>query len=404
MLKGNGMAKKVLMAAMMMAGCVAAAVPPVKKGPLINGPAEVKKPVAAPAKKPAAAPAKKPAAEPAKKPAAAPAKKPSTAPVKKPATPTAKKTLPPTAHAKKPPVAKKAPTPPEEPRPMPATAPRAPYRGAIAVDARSGRVLFADGERTTGYPASCTKLMTLLLVLEDLRDGRYRLSDRAVASPYAASMEPSKVDIRPGQSMTIEDLLYALMMKSANDGAVVLAEHAARARAHGPATPEETPQDRVAAFVARMNRRAQELGMRDTRYASPNGLPPPRGSKRGFDVSTAYDLARLGRALVSMPEVFAYTSRASHTVTGGGGQPISFQNHNYFVPRNRDPQHLASPIPECDGLKTGYTAASGSSIVLTAARNGRRVVVVVLGSAGRHEREAAAGRILRDALDAVSIW
>ena len=238
----------------------------------------------------------------------------------------------------------------------------------------------------------------------DLRDGRYRLSDRAVASPYAASMEPSKVDIRPGQSMTIEDLLYALMMKSANDGAVVLAEHAARARAHGPATPEETPQDRVAAFVARMNRRAQELGMRDTRYASPNGLPPPRGSKRGFDVSTAYDLAKLGRALVSMPEVFTYTSRASHTVTGGGGQPISFQNHNYFVPRNRDPQHLATPIPECDGLKTGYTAASGSSIVLTAARNGRRVVVVVLGSAGRHEREAAAGRLLRDALDAVSIW
>ena len=380
MLKGNGMAKKVLMAAMMMAGCVAAAVPPVKKGPLINGPAEVKKPVAMPAKKPSATP------------------------VKKTATPPVKKSPPPTVRAKKPPVAKKSPPHPEQPKPIPATAPRAPYRGAIAVDARSGRVLFADNERTTGYPASCTKLMTLLLVLEDLRDGRYRLSDRAVASPYAASMEPSKVDIRPGQTMTIEDLLYALMMKSANDGAIVLAEHAARARAHGPATPEETPQDRVAAFVARMNRRAQELGMRDTRYASPNGLPPPRGSKRGFDVSTAYDLAKLGRALVSMPEVFTYTSRASHTVTGGGGQPISFQNHNYFVPRNRDPQHLATPIPECDGLKTGYTAASGSSIVLTAARNGRRVVVVVLGSAGRHEREAAAGRLLRDALDAVSIW
>ena len=74
------------------------------------------------------------------------------------------------------------------------------------------------------------------------------------------------------------------------------------------------------------------------------------------------------------------------------------------MPRNLDPQHLAKSIPECDGLKTGYTAASGSSIVLTAMRNGRRVVVVVLGSAGRHEREAAAGRILRDALDAVSIW
>ena len=154
------MAKKVLMAAMMMAGCVAAAVPPVKKGPLINGPAEVKKPVAMPAKKPSATP------------------------VKKPATPPVKKSPPPTVRAKKPPVAKKSPPHPEQPKPIPATAPRAPYRGAIAVDARSGRVLFADNERTTGYPASCTKLMTLLLVLEDLRDGRYRLSDRAVASPY----------------------------------------------------------------------------------------------------------------------------------------------------------------------------------------------------------------------------
>ena len=204
--------------------------------------------------------------------------------------------------------------------------------------------------------------------------------------------------------MTIEDLLYSIMLKSANDGAIVLAEHSAKARAGGVETPEETAQDRVAAFVARMNRRAQELGMNDTRYASPNGLPPPRGSKRGFDVSTARDLSVLGRLLATMPEVFRYTSRASYTVTGGGGQPVSFQNHNYFVSRNLDPQHLARAVPECDGFKTGYTAASGSSIVLTASRNGRRVVVVVLGSAGRHEREAAAGRILRDALDAVSIW
>ena len=331
----------------MMACYAAAAVPPVRKGPLIGGTAS--KPV--PAKK-ASPPAKRaPAAE----------------------------------------------------RKASATAPRAPYRGAIAVEAGTGRVLFADNERTTGYPASCTKLMTFLLVLEDIRAGRYGLSDRATASAYAASMEPSKVDIRPGQSMTVEDLLYALMVKSANDGAVVLAEHAAAAWA-GKSAGDARPEDRVAAFVARMNRRAQELGMKDTRYASPNGLPPPRGSKRGFDVSTARDLARLGCALVAMPEALRFTSPASRTVTGGGGQPISFQNHNYFVPRNRDPQRLATPVPGCDGLKTGYTAASGSSIVLTAQRDGRRVVAVVLGSAGRHEREAAAGRILRDALDAVSIW
>ena len=371
------MSRKAMLMAMMVAGCLAAAVPPVKKGPLIYGRPATAQKQAAPARKPAAAQPKGGSGR-----GVASRNKPQ-------------------AQARKPAAAKK-PEPPS--RSAPASAPRAPYRGAIAVDTASGRVLFADNERTTGYPASCTKLMTMLLVLEDLRAGRYKLSDRATASAYAASMEPSKVDIRPGQSMTIDDLLYALMLKSANDGAIVLAEHSAKARAGGVETPEETAQDRVAAFVARMNRRAQELGMVDTRYASPNGLPPPRGSKRGFDVSTAYDLSILGRRLATMPEVFRYTSRASHTVTGGGGQPISFQNHNYFVARNNDPQHLARSIPECDGFKTGYTAASGSSIVLTASRNGRRVVVVVLGSAGRHEREAAAGRILRDALDAVSIW
>ena len=382
------MSRKVVIMAMMVAGCVAAAVPPVKKGPLIYGPVTTQKPVA-PAKDgggTSAASAKKPAPTPQKK--AAPAKK----------TP-AKKTP---ALAQKPAAAKKVEPQPE--KKVPAMAPRAPYRGAIAVDAESGRVLFSDNAQTTGYPASCTKLMTMLLVLEDLRAGRYKLTDRATASVYAASMEPSKVDIRPGQSMTVEDLLYALMLKSANDGAIVLAEHSMKMRAGGVEKEGESAQDRVAAFVARMNARAQELGMADTRYASPNGLPPPRGSKRGFDVSTALDLSRLGRHLATMPEVFKYTSRASCTVTGGSGQPISFQNHNYFVPRNLDPQHLAVSVPECDGFKTGYTAASGSSIVLTASRNGRRVVVVVLGSAGRHEREAAAGRILRDALDAVSIW
>ena len=373
------MSRKVVIMAMMVAGCVAAAVPPVKKGPLINGPVRAQQ---------SATPAKKVSTPPVKK---ATTSSPKTAPAKK--APPAKKAQP---------AAKKPESPPEHP--LPATAPRAPYRGAIAVDASSGRVLFADNERTTGYPASCTKLMTLLLVLEDLRAGRYKLTDRATASAYAASMEPSKVDIRPGQSMTVEDLLYALMLKSANDGAIVLAEHAAKSWAGGAGTEAETAQDRVATFVARMNRRAQELGMSDTRYVSPNGLPPPHGSKRGFDVSTARDLAKLGCWLATMPETFKYTSRASHTVTGGSGQPISFQNHNYFVSRNLDPQHLAKSIPECDGFKTGYTAASGSSIVLTAMRGGRRVVVVVLGSAGRHEREAAAGRILRDALDAVSIW
>ena len=289
---------------------------------------------------------------------------------------------------------------------VPGNGPRVPYRSAIAVDADSGRVLFADHERTTAYPASVTKLMTFLLVMEDVRAGLYGLADSAAASAYAASMEPSKVGILPGQTMTVEDLLYSLMIKSANDAAVVLAEHSAWARSggKGPLPRESRGRTWLDAFVARMNRRAHELGMDSTRYASPNGLPPGAKEKRGFDVSTAADIAKLCRHVVRMPGALRFTSCAARTVTDGAKRPFPLGTHNYFLPGSHDKDGYARPVPGCDGLKTGYTAASGSSIALTASRNGRRVVVVVLGSAGRQTRETAAGNILRDALGAVSVW
>ena len=358
-----------------------------------------------------AAPLKKP--EPAR---AAPAKKPEpakAAPLKKPMPAKAapgKKTQPVKASPKRPVPAKTglAPKPPAPPPPPPAPSygPRAPYRGAIAVDADTGRILFSDNMRTPGYPASVTKLMTFLLVLEDIQSGLYGPDDRAFASAIAASMEPSSVGLRSGQSMTINDLLLSIMVKSANDAAEVLAENSALAhlRRRGELTPDVTPAVLRANFIDRMNRRAQELGMRDTRFASPNGLPPPTGSQRGFDVSTAADLVQLGKAVVRMPKALSYTSRASCTVTSGAGTPLTLSAHNYFLPGTHDAQRLAVPLQGCDGLKTGYTERSGSSIMLTAHRKGRRVIVVVLGSAGRHERERAAGHILRDALDAISIW
>lgn len=297
--------------------------------------------------------------------------------------------------------------PPQTGKPAPKGAgPLAPYRGAIAIDAHSGRVLFADHEDRTAFPASVTKLMTFLLVLEDVQAKRYALTDRVAGSVYSAGMEPSKVDLLPGQTMSVEDLLFAIMVKSANDGAAALAEHAAwiRSGGTGPVPREAKSRELVEAFVARMNRRAQELGMVSTRYASPNGLPPGLQEKRGFDTSTASDLARLCRRIVAIPGALRYTSATSRTVTSGAGQPLGLSTHNYFLPGSHDKDGCARPVEGCDGLKTGYTAVSGSSIALTAARRGRRVIVVVLGSAGRHEREAAAGRILRDALDAVSMW
>lgn len=285
--------------------------------------------------------------------------------------------------------------------------PMSPYRGAIAVDADTGRILFADNMDRSGYPASCTKIMTFLLVLEDIAAGRYSAADRAVASAYAAGMEPSSVGLKPGQSMTVEDLLYALMVKSANDAAVVLAEHSAY-RLRGAKSPPQSSlksSELVESFVARMNRRARELDMRSTRYASPNGLPPGPGIRGpNFDVSTAHDLSKLARAVVVTPRALQYAAPASTTVVDGKGEKLLIQNHNYFVKGASDPRRYCDPLPECDGLKTGYTMASGSSIVLTAKRRGRRVVVVVLGSSSRLERETAAGGLLRDALAAVSLW
>jgi len=386
-----------------------AAPAPIQRGPLLHGaPAQAaQKPASAAAASPKAAAPKAAVAPKTVAPKAAP---PKAVPAKKSLPPkavSAKKPLPPkAAPAKKPAPSKGTPPPSDAAAKSVQCFPREPYRGAIAVDADTGRVLFSDNMRTLAYPASVTKLMTFLLVLEDVQSGLYKLDDSAVASALAASMEPSKVDIRPGQSMTVNDLLLSIMVKSANDAAEVLAEHAALAhrRRRGAPTENVPAAELCEEFVARMNRRARELGMRDTRYASPNGLPPPNGSNRGFDVSTAADLVELGKILVRMPKALSYTSRASCKVTDGSGKPLTLAGHNYFISGTRDPQHLGTPLSECDGLKTGYTEKSGCSIMLTAKRNGRRVIVVVLGSRGRHNREKAAGTILRDALDAISIW
>ena len=287
-------------------------------------------------------------------------------------------------------------------------APRVPYRSALAVDAATGKVLYQDNADVKAHPASCTKMMTLLLVLEDLRAGRYALSDTVKASAYAAAFRGSCLGIKAGETITVEDLLYALMIRSANDGAVVLAEHSSlgqRASRPLPAAPESDPTEEskrlVRAFVDRMNRRAQELGMTNTRYVSPNGMTPYRNQAYpGFDTSTATDLSKLARHLVTMPEVFKYTSCPERAIAMGDRKDVSLVAHNYFLPGTTDPQKYATPVPGCDGLKTGFTDAAGASIVLTAQRDGRRVVAVVLGCANRLARETAADCILRTALDA----
>lgn len=263
-----------------------------------------------------------------------------------------------------------------------------PYVGALAVDAGTGRVLFADGAGAVARPASVTKLMTALLVLEDVKAGRYGLDSMVSAGPMALRMEPSIIGFldlktRKPVSWSVDTLLYALMIRSANDAAVALAEHASGG---------------LDEFVARMNAKAKALGMNNTVYYNPNGLPPNSGKRypwKSFNTTTCYDQAKLAREILDKhPELLKYTSRKTWQMPNG--QTII--NHNNVM--RMDKWKIVNPdgTEAVDGLKTGYIHAGGSSVVLTGKRKGRRAIVVVLGSASAQLRDSHARNLMEDAL------
>jgi len=290
---------------------------------------------------------------------------------------------------------------------------RSPYVGAIVINADNGEVIFESGADREAYPASVTKLMTLLLVIEDVRAGKYAFDDKVVATPDVAKSEASWVGLKTGDKMTIRDLCTALMVQSANDAAIALGVHASGS---------------FGAFVARMNARAVELGMKGTRYYNPNGLPPkPRYPWKSFNVSTARDQAKLARLLVRLPEALALTSvKTSDLIKTSDGYRVSvtrrvneplrqtscapgevlvrqLNNHNNVM--RTDKLKVVNPDGReaVDGLKTGYIDAGGSSVVLTGSRRGKRAIVVVLGSATSKERDETARRMLIEALDTL-VW
>ncbi|MBQ8112534.1 MAG: D-alanyl-D-alanine carboxypeptidase [Kiritimatiellae bacterium] len=271
---------------------------------------------------------------------------------------------------------------------------RTPYVGAIAVDAATGRVLFERNADVVARPASVTKLMTLLLCIEDMHALKYDPTTRVTASVRCSREKPSVVGLKPGQSMTVDDLLMSIMVKSANDAAVLLAENSTAKNAGREIQPGD-----LQAFVMRMNSKAKELGMKNTHYETPNGYPPPPGSKRPFDTSTCRDLVKLARAVLRYPEVFRFTKTKLCTVTDGAGQPLKMVNHNNILVKDKQKILNEKGESEVDGLKTGYIDAGGSSIVLTASRNGKRAIVVVVGSQTSKLRDEHARRIMVDALD-----
>ena len=291
---------------------------------------------------------------------------------------------------------------------------KAPYVGAISVDAATGRVLFEDKADAEAYPASVTKLMTLLLVMEDVKQGKYGFDDKVEATADAYKSEPSWVGIKAGEKMSVRDLCAALMVESANDAAIVLGVHSAGS---------------FDAFIARMNARAAELGMKGTKYYNPNGLPPNAAKRypwKSFNVSTARDQMILARQLVKMPEVMKLTSiRTCDLIKTADGYRVAvtrrtneptvetapaegekvvkqLRNHNNVM--RMDKLKILNPdgAEAVDGLKTGYIDAGGSSIVLTGSRKSKRAIVVVLGSSSAKERDANARRLLSDALGSLA--
>lgn len=243
-----------------------------------------------------------------------------------------------------------------------------PYIGAVVMDAKTGVILLEDGADRLCYPASMIKLMDLFIIFDQVKQGRIRLEDPVQITKEVAAIGGSQVYLDPRERFTVDELLYALMIQSANDAAVALANHVAGSRE---------------GFVRLMNEKSAALGLSSqTRFHSPHGLPPAKDQQS--DTSTARDFATLCRALLQAhPETLKYTS-VTFRQFRSGPNPFEMRTHN----------HLLGTFPGCDGLKTGYFRDAGFSIAATASRDGARIIVVVTGSADRSTRDAKATELL----------
>jgi D-alanyl-D-alanine carboxypeptidase (penicillin-binding protein 5/6) len=239
-----------------------------------------------------------------------------------------------------------------------------PYVSALVVEADSGKVLFEANADAKVYPASVLKLMDLYVILDRIEQGALKLDEMVQVTAEAAKTGGSQVYLDPKEQFPVEELLYALMVQSANDAAVALATHIAGSKE---------------GFIALMNQKAQELGMKNSKFHSVHGLPPSEGQEP--DVTTARDMALLCRALAKRPEALKYTSTQSK---GFREDKFMMRNHN----------KLLGQVAGCDGFKTGYYQAAGFSIAATAQKGGVRMIALVMGSKDRKVRDAKAIELL----------
>jgi D-alanyl-D-alanine carboxypeptidase len=235
---------------------------------------------------------------------------------------------------------------------------------AIVVDGVSGRVLYSRNADAPRIPASLTKMMTLYLLFGELDEGNITLTSKLTMSSYAAKQEPTKLGANPGEQIDVETAIKAITVLSANDVAVMIAENIGKSEK---------------AFAKRMNDKARELGMTNTHFDNASGLPDPDQH------TTARDMALLGRHLAyDFPQYYGYFSTPSFAYDGR-----IYDNHD----------HLLGSFDGVDGIKTGYTRASGFNLVTSVVRNNKHIVGVVMGGTTYSSRDHEMVRLLSSAFD-----
>jgi D-alanyl-D-alanine carboxypeptidase len=242
-----------------------------------------------------------------------------------------------------------------------------PRFSALAVDARNGKILFSSDADGLRHPASLTKVMTLYLLFEDLESGKIKLDTKLRVSKRASGMAPSKLGLKPGSSIAVEDAIKALITKSANDVAAVVAENLGGSEAE---------------FAQRMTRTARKIGMSKSVFRNASGLPNPQ------QVTTARDMATLGlRIQRDFPQYYPYFRISQFSYRGR-----VYKTHNKLIGR----------YDGTDGIKTGYIAASGFNLTSSVRRGAKRVVGVVLGAKSGSSRNAYMMKMLDKAFPKAS--
>lgn len=235
---------------------------------------------------------------------------------------------------------------------------------AVLMDAETDTLLFAKEPHRQSPPASMVKMMLALIVLEQIQAGTRKLDEPVRTSPRAEGMGGSQVYLKRGEVFSLEDMLRAVMIGSANDASVAVAEHVAGS---------------VEGFVDLMNARGQDLGLKDTRFATPHGLPPAPGQEG--DLSSPHDMALLVRALARHPQALEW----------GGTRRAPFREGKFIM---WNPNLLLGRFPGIDGMKTGHFTEAGFNLAATAEQGGFRLVAVVMGEPNSDTRFNEAARLL----------